>query len=663
MAKQVVESEVLIDVEVKGEDEANESVEELTHSIGELTKANKQLREERNKLDLKTEEGRKVAAKLNEQIDKNNKVIKDNSSALEKQRFNVGNYTGALDKLIPGLGSTIQGIQGMTKAAWAFVANPIGAILAALVLVFATIYAAVQRTTGGLDKFEQVTAALGAALNVIIDRLARFGEGLIKLLSGDVSGGLDQIADSFKGIGDEMEREIKAAYELQIAIQNLEDAEINYGIAAKETNNEIKQLILQSKNRLTSEEERIKLLDKALALERGLVEQELKNKNEAIRVAVQQAELDRNSFETIRKKGESEYGYGKRLIESGELIDENRDKLVEALGAYQDAIGGSIQLQEKLVNQQDTLADKLAARLEKEAAANAKAAEERAKLEQEEADARLMAYEFELEQENQAWQKAQQQKADMQLLIDQGVANLKAQQRAKELKDKIKEDKEQIALEKFKADAINSINSGMFSKKRGLMFAANALFKQNAIQEAVANGEVAAIAAFKLGSSAPFPVGIVLGPLLAAAAVAFTALHVANLTGLNFKFARGGKAATTGGKTHSEGGTKYYGDDGNVVELERGENWYVLNRSASNEINRLSGLNVKHGGVSFGEMPKKYAATGGRIDAGTTGGISAAEIESVVRTTLQNTKIVTLVEDIRSGIDREVSIEDRAQLF
>lgn len=59
------------------------------------------------------------------------------------------------------------------------------------------------------------------------------------------------------------------------------------------------------------------------------------------------------------------------------------------------------------------------------------------------------------------------------------------------------------------------------------------------------------------------------------------------------------KEGTVGGRRHSEGGTKYYGEDGHVVELEKGENWYVVKRNDSARVAALSRLNVLRGGVPF----------------------------------------------------------------
>ena len=112
------------------------------------------------------------------------------------------------------------------------------------------------------------------------------------------------------------------------------------------------------------------------------------------------------------------------------------------------------------------------------------------------------------------------------------------------------------------------------------------------------------------------------------------------------RLAKGGIA---GGNLHSQGGTKYYGEDGNVVELERDERWYVLNRRASAAINRLSNLNTAHGGRSFGQGPSSYLQDGGLA-------------RTVDRARDLDRPIVVDVKDIISETGRRVQVVDSATL-
>lgn len=74
-----------------------------SNSVGEAKAANALLTIERDKQNTTTEEGKAKIAELNAAMDKNNEIIRANSSLLEKQKINIGNYNGAVTVLESGL--------------------------------------------------------------------------------------------------------------------------------------------------------------------------------------------------------------------------------------------------------------------------------------------------------------------------------------------------------------------------------------------------------------------------------------------------------------------------------------------------------------------------------------------------------------------------------
>lgn len=67
------------------------------------------------------------------------------------------------------------------------------------------------------------------------------------------------------------------------------------------------------------------------------------------------------------------------------------------------------------------------------------------------------------------------------------------------------------------------------------------------------------------------------------------------------------------GKSHAQGGETFYDADGNpIVEAQGGEKMVILKREASRELDTLSALNQKHGGVSL-KTPVSYANNGGAV--------------------------------------------------
>lgn len=252
-------------------------VDSSVESINKLRAANKELTAERNKLNIATEEGRKRAAEINVQIDANTNKIKANSSSLEKQRFNVGNYTASIveaskqikaleeenkklavaiktvdkstkegqdqfnqlnqaiqnnitqinvynstidkttssaDKtaasfkqLAPGLSSAATGFVGMTRAALAFIATPIGAVVAALGLAIGALTKYFQGSEEGQNRLNKIVAVGSAVFEQFLNVVEAVGEAVFNAISNprqalEDFGNLlkDQIVNRFVGL-------------------------------------------------------------------------------------------------------------------------------------------------------------------------------------------------------------------------------------------------------------------------------------------------------------------------------------------------------------------------------------------------------------------------------------------------------------------------------
>src|SRR5688572_7068512 len=215
---------IVLDFEV----DLDDSIE----SINKLRAANKELTKERNALNLATESGKKKASEINAIIDQNTTTIKKNSSAIEQQRGNIGNYRSALDGVHPALGkvgagleSGTQGFKAMTLQALRFIATPIGAILAALVAVFALLKAALEQNDGLMEKFENIMNAVGVVVEVVVARVGKLGEALIALATGNFTEAVNKTTEAFSGLGDEIENAVKQQQLFLDASRKLEDSE------------------------------------------------------------------------------------------------------------------------------------------------------------------------------------------------------------------------------------------------------------------------------------------------------------------------------------------------------------------------------------------------------------------------------------------------------
>jgi len=362
--------EIILDFEV----DTGDSVQ----SINDLTKANKELREERNKLNIQSKEGQQRLKEINSQLDANSTKIKENVSALEKQKINIGNYRSALDgvhpalgKLSAGLDSGAQGFKAMTLQALRFIATPIGAILAAIVAVFTLLKAAVSQNNEILDKFENITNAVGVVLNVIISRVGKLGEALIALATGDFDKAIDLTAQAFGGLADEIGNALTQGQLYLDLSRDLEDAQRALRIETAKQENEIKRLVVAAKNRSLTLDEQEQLLRKALALEQQLVAKRAENAQKDLVITAKRIALDRELSQTSEETFDE---FVTRLVESSKLGDEQVDEIITKIEALEQARGSSLAFQEKVENNLSAIQEKRALALEKQNAALAEQA-------------------------------------------------------------------------------------------------------------------------------------------------------------------------------------------------------------------------------------------------------------------------------------------------
>lgn len=167
----------------------------------------------------------KSAGKMGEEITKSGKA----GTA-------IGNVKNMVTELNPALAGAEKGFGAVLKQMWAMVANPIGAVIAALVLGLTALYKAFTSTDEGADKLEQIMSGLSNVMVVIRDRFLKFGEALAKFFSGDFSGAVKDAKSAISGVGDEITKEFKKGAEAAKLLQEVGDAMRDLKVARAELN-------------------------------------------------------------------------------------------------------------------------------------------------------------------------------------------------------------------------------------------------------------------------------------------------------------------------------------------------------------------------------------------------------------------------------------------
>ncbi|MDP2686437.1 MAG: hypothetical protein Q8O62_04395 [Aequorivita sp.] len=185
----------------------NTEIKREINSVDLASQNNKTLKEIRNQLNTTTVEGAQALEELNQKIDANNAYIKTNASALEKQKIEIGAYSDgikdAANQLNPlnggltgftqrakdaggtgnllksSLGGMAQGFVGITKASLAFIATPIGIVIAAIGAVIALVTNAMNRSEESTNKIKKAFSAFTGILQGVLKILEPVGEFLI----------------------------------------------------------------------------------------------------------------------------------------------------------------------------------------------------------------------------------------------------------------------------------------------------------------------------------------------------------------------------------------------------------------------------------------------------------------------------------------------------
>lgn len=422
--------------QVKG----SEALNNASKSIAQANENNKQLISTRNQLDASTKEGAQAIDLINKKIDQNNAFIKANSSALEQQKSNVGNYGMVTENLsailtkqggifstvrtqVEGFKSTVSGSintvkdvhNSVTTAAQGIIgfgnASKAAAVQATTLAAGETIAAtateglAVAEGTatvaaGGLSSvlgvlLFPITAIIAAGLilynifkdyapviNPIKDAITSLGAVFVVLKTAvlDLVTGTRSLSDIFSSLGSDISDATVETYKLEGAQRALTKAMDIQELSSARTATKVKELILQSKDLSKSVKERTALINKAQSLEENEFKNRFKNYKTEKDLIIDRIAVGKNLSEEDRKRlTAGDYEYLKSIAKKKKLDSD----LVEAYKKNQlsreTLLQEDNQIQEKAQNYKNKIIEKQQAKDEKANEKAAKDAEDRAK--------------------------------------------------------------------------------------------------------------------------------------------------------------------------------------------------------------------------------------------------------------------------------------------
>lgn len=715
----MAESKETIIIELKIDDgkagkalpQAKQEIEALATSMLGLQQANKKLREERRLLDTTTEEGTKRIQELNDIIEKNDEILKRNSTSLEKQRLNVGNYkrgvTDALKEVRIGginVGDVVDKLskanedlfQGMIKgykesaigaklfgnaARTALTLTGIGILIAGLATIVAywdDIKVAIGLADSESEAYFKKQKANAEIANEYLRQIVKQHEFEVELLRAkgaaqDVL--LEKQLDAAKvekEIAENSLRPVREEYQrLLIEMDNLSQASDNSSESMRKMSegslNELKEQVKETKKNYDSlkdavvdADNKIKVLGATIS--KNDIDQAKKTSDERNKILEKEINdkaklLNEQYKETLSEEQRLNEQIAELNAADGDNFQEQHDKMIEALNEnarkrleiemeLKNAVG-ELRIQDLTEYQQYILNKNEIDAQEREVVA---------------------------ESMNQFYEAG---KMLLEANVNDQIKKVKdgEQKKLKAIEERLRNGTISEAQATAQRDKVQKESEEKQNEIKKKAFETN---KKIQIAETLISTAQAAIAAYRSLVGIPY-IGPVLAAVAAAAASAFGLAKVNLIRSQQFamgglvaaaKFAIGGRADKRGtfdGPSHAGGGIDYIRSDGkHRINVEGGENFYVLKKSASMEINRLSALNQKHGGVSWepsGTYPSIRYASGGQVIASQSPQ-DTGNIERTVRAVMATMPpIYVVAQDVSQVLDTDSEIKQRAQVI
>lgn len=218
----------------------------------------------------------------------------------------------------------------------ALISTGIGAIIVAL----GSLIAYFTKTQKGIEAASRVTAALGAAFNVIIDRIAKFGGAIIKLFSGDFKGAASDMKAAFSGIGEEIKNDATQAAKLKQQLIELDKADASLTARRASEKVRIAELKRISDDTTKSTKERIAAANEALEIEQRTAQELAANGEKRIANMLGYTEVTEEVKKQIDliKRGAADADTVIANLGLSESTLKDYQALTEAIASYQQGV-------------------------------------------------------------------------------------------------------------------------------------------------------------------------------------------------------------------------------------------------------------------------------------------------------------------------------------
>ena len=263
--------------------------------------------------------GSKAFNQANKDIAGLNKQIKAAEEGGGDFRRSVGNYGNALTQVNPAIGGAVSQFMALKGAAMAFIATPIGLVLAAVAAAVGAVIGYFKRTEEGGDKLAVAMAYVNSIFESFLTAVSQIGKFLVEYVINNFK----IVVNNAKIMG----ATVKTAFlAINVAIQKVTGSTEEYNQAQKEladNNKKIKKLALENveivKDTIKAGKDAVKQTVEEIAKTKEKAEQsaalqiqENKLVKEKRRQITANAELQRQIFEGLKLAKDENASYEER---------------------------------------------------------------------------------------------------------------------------------------------------------------------------------------------------------------------------------------------------------------------------------------------------------------------------------------------------------------
>jgi hypothetical protein len=260
-----------------------------SNSLALARKRTAELTKTRDNLNLATKQGRKQFAELTKEIKRNNDFVQDADKEAGNFKSSIGGYEQAITSALGPMGAQITALQqtvtGLKASKVALAANTkvlglfkkalVSTGIGALVVALGSFITFLTKTQDGLDGVNKFLDQVGAVVDVLIGRFAKFGEVVSFILDREFSMAWDAAGEAVSGVTDEMAGAVEQAGALHDLNIQIEEDESRIALANSERRKQIQELIFLTRDESVSFEERRKALEEANKLENAILKDNL----------------------------------------------------------------------------------------------------------------------------------------------------------------------------------------------------------------------------------------------------------------------------------------------------------------------------------------------------------------------------------------------------